>query len=661
MSTSNSTCNTLTTDYQPARMFYLTAAEYQQGLGSADAPLHPHREIMPSPLLNINLETFYSNESLIGYTYNVTLNGVVATRQTREDTNPTMGFGAVVGSLARFQQIFHEVGNGGVLVVCKNQLTPTQGLDEAMMFRGGRIKSLDISPGSNQMVFTSEYAVEIEFNDASLCGCNYSTNFGCHNAMFALKKHTNLVNYGEHDQASSNSSTGNGDTDCDYTCGGTDNGADETFRIKQFSDGFNIDFQDGAYDYGEASSTLRLHNKNYNVTYTVSATGQHYYDCDGNLFPAWKQAKSFCQDRFLDQITAFYNNQAMHYNGEEESHCGSTEDNGTIHQQTSPSIHDTNQTHFNIYDEKVTLTPSEADGTFSINYSATIKEHETDNVLSHPHTNHNFTFTPTANSEHNKLPGRGLTINGTIQGYTGQKGSIVWPNSEGFTIPASGDKSMVIMKKGQHTHNRYERAKNHFTQMYSLSTGHVINGDLCNYLNQFVEETCTHTLPGCPPPELPCPQKICTAKPNSFQATHNVNAGSIDYSIEFTPEEFDNGRCNIQISTEESVPLVAEFTIPGYGVYFQPLGGCTPKRWNITAEGTLSYTDESEICPDDDQNNFDVCGTLPGQCTNWTPPTAGGYLKTAESRNYNPTDRSFSYNASYVCTNCPPGYGDCSS
>jgi len=629
-------CNTWSTDAHPARMFYVKWEEYDQLVGTRGDSLPDNlkrREIIPSPTLNINLETFYANESIIGYTYNLTLNGYVASRQTREQ-EILYGFGGVVGSIARHQELIDEVGNGGILVVMQN--TPiTSSLYPAMVFKGGRIKGWDISPGDNQMVFWSEYTLEMEFNDANMYGCNFESEYGCSNVMFADENHDKLVDFGQNPP--------------------------QGYRIKEFQDGFTFEFQDEIHNFGRINQALEVRNKNYNVTYNVSAKGQHFYDENGELFPAWKQAKAFCQDRLVKQINAYYNNMALHYNESENSFCGNQEDNNQIHNRVSPSIH-TMVGPYNIYNEKITIAPSESDGTCSINYTAVLKEVETGGSgLSDPYTIHTVTYSPQNAEEHNKDIGSGLTISGNIQGLTGDIGSIIYPNADGFRIPDSPN-TMSIASAQQNNQSQYERALAHFKKIYNIHNGKVVDGDYCTYLSQFIEESCTHTLPGCPPPELPCeyPQ-ICRAIPNTYSSSHNVNAGNIDYTMEWTPNEFDTGRCNITISTEEPVPITAEFTIPGYGVYYQPLGGMTPLRWTINAEGNMREEDQDGnkiLCPDDTVDAYAVCVSPEIGCENLRPPPENGdYLLVSKQKTYNPTDGSFSYSATYVCTPCPPGYG----
>jgi hypothetical protein len=174
----------------------------------------------------LSIETFYANESIIGYTYNITLTGYAASKQDRnQDHIPSIGY--VVGSIAKIQNIFDNVGNGGKLIVT----TPGTGAP-MMIFKGGKIKSINFAPSNNQWVKYSEYTIELEFNDVELFGCNHSTAKGCDSSLFdaggnseatgLLTVQSQLVDHG------ANSPVG--------------------YKIKSFSDKFTMDLQDEIYD-----------------------------------------------------------------------------------------------------------------------------------------------------------------------------------------------------------------------------------------------------------------------------------------------------------------------------------------------------------------------------------------------------------------------------
>lgn len=617
-------CDRITTSDDPARMFYVSMKDPSVW-----------GELVPSPNISFTLENYYSNESIIGYTYNVTLTGYASSRQDRDGS-----YGAhinlVVGSIAKIEDLFNKVGNGGKLIINKPGTTnssPESG-DRLMEFTGGRIKSINFPPSENRWINYSEYTIELEFNEANFFGCNYSHVKNCSTTMYdgvtttesAIDTIQNkLVDLG----ASS----------------------PEGYKIKSFNDQWNVNLQDEIYDWALVDGSLEVNNKRYTVEYTVSAVGQHYWDNNGNLFPAWKQAKAFCQDRLVKQINALYTNMAMHYAGPEDQFCGSAEDLTQIHNRTSPSIHTTIGP-MNIFEEKITFNLSEADGSFSVTYSSLVKKAK-ETCITSADTTHNITITRGGSHTcgQNKMA-KTVTLSGTIQGllrYSNQ-GSIIWPNAEGFRIPDTPGQLVFLPPKSDVKY-KWSKAKDLLDRFLSECDGKIVCGALCDIVlkcmsapdNDECKELCA---PSCP-------------RPSNFSITHNYNAGTIDYNVEYNYDTNDQNsrRCNVTISTEEPVPLTAEFTIPGRGIYYQPLGGCTPRKWTINAEGVIESYDDVDC--NSLTELMQVCGELPMGCANFIPP-GNGYLLLSKQRTFNPLDGSFSYTATYACTICPGTNTECS-
>jgi hypothetical protein len=211
---------------------------------------------------------------------------------------------------------------------------------------------------------------------------------------------------------------------------------------------------------------------------------------------------------------------------------------------------------------------------------------------------------------------------------------------------------MAFLPPKSDTKHKWSKAKELLDRFLDESTGKIIDTKLAEVVTKHFEIDCFNRFPG---QECADDSVVFTdLLPNSFSVTHNYASGSIDYSVEFNPES--RSRCNITISTEEPVPITAEFTIPGRGIYYQPLGGCTPKKWTINVEGTTG-------CPIDcnigSGNINSICSDLPIGCTEFVPnDSVGTYLLQSKQKTHNPIDGSFSYNATYVCTNCS-GQGSC--
>jgi hypothetical protein len=610
-------CDRITTNDDPARMFYYSMSD--ESIGG---------EIIPSPNISVSLENYYSNESIIGYTYNVTLTGYAASRQDREGS-----YGAhirnVVGSIARLQDLFNRVGNGGKLIV----YSPGSTTDILMEFTGSRIKNISFPPSENRWINYSEYTIELEFNEANFFGCNYTYVKNCNTTMF-----------------DGNATTGGGINTIQNKLVDFGSSSPTGYKIKSFNDSWNMSLQDEIYDWALVDGSLEVNNKRYNIEYSVSAVGQHYWDSSGNLFPAWKQAKAFCQDRLVKQINAVYNNMAMHYSGPEDSFCGSAEDLTKIHDTKSPTIHNTIGP-MNIFDEKITFNLSEAEGSFNISYSALVKKAK-ETCITSADTTHNISITRGGSHTcgQNKMA-KTVSLSGSIQGLlrSTNQGSIIWPNSEGFRIPDSPG-SIVFLPSKNDVKHKWSKAKQLLDRFLNECDGKIVCAELCDIVlkcmsspdDQDCREICA---PSCP-------------RPSNFSITHNYNAGTIDYNVEYNYDtnDQDSRRCNITISTEEPVPLTAEFTIPGKGIYYQPLGGCTPRKWTINAEGVIDSYDEVDC--NSLAELMQVCGQLPTGCLNFIPP-GNGFLLLSKQKTFNPLDGSFSYNATYACTQCPGTNTEC--
>jgi hypothetical protein len=494
-----------------------------------------------------------------------------------------------------------------------------------MKFRGGRIKSVNYPPNDNQWVNYSEYTIEIEFNEAEFFGCDTSHEKSCSNVLFNASSHPNGINTVQEHLV---------DT--------------KKFKIKAFNDTWNINLGDEIYDWGKVNGSLEINNKRYTIQYSISATGQHYWDDAGNLFPAWKQAKAFCQDRLVKQINALYNNMAMHYDGPELEPCGSAEDLTKIHKRTQPSIHTTIGPMF-IFNETITFDVGEAEGTFTANYSSVVKKAKETCVTS-ADTIHNLSITYGGSNTCGKTKmDKVASLSGTIEGLVRDttNGSIIWPNSEGFRIPDTPGQIVFLPPQADKTF-KWKNAKILLDRFLDECDGRIICAELCSAVTKCLsdpdQEQCKDICaPSCP-------------RPSNFSVTHNYAAGTIDYSVDLNYDNDDIGgnRCNVVITTEEPVPLKAEFTIPGRGIYYQPLGGCTPKKWSIAVDGRLTgYTDNQFDCDPTTGDLINVCGCLPKGCTKYIP-SGQGFLLESKQQTFNPIDGSFSYNATYICTICPP-------
>lgn len=444
-------CGSNNRNEDAARTFYLPAGVLEPSPNETPRSEWLAFELIPAPLINVTMEHFYAGESVIGYTYNVTLTGYAAHKQSRKEDNGA-SIDWVVTSIAKLQNILDGAGNGGNLIV----MSPNLEKGPLMRFKGGRIKSINYPPNDNQWVNYSEYTLEIEFNDADFFGCDTSHLKGCDTVFHDGSSHPNGVDTVQ-------------DKLVDL----------KKFKLKSFSDQWNVNLGDEIYDWALVDGGLEVNNKQYSIQYTINATGQHYWDENGKLFPAWKQAKAFCQDRLVKQINALYDNIAMHYAGPELEFCGSGEDLKTIHQRTSPTIHNTIGP-MHIFNENISFDVSEGDGTFSVTYSSIVKKAK-ETCITSADTRHNISITRGGSHTCGQTKmAKTVTLSGTIEGlvrYT-TEGSIIWPNAEGFRIPDTPGQ-ITFLPSTSDVKYKWQEAKKLLDRFLDECDGKITCGELC--------------------------------------------------------------------------------------------------------------------------------------------------------------------------------------
>jgi len=221
----------------------------------------------------------YSNDIIIGYTYNINLTGVITALDMRDgNDNGTghYGTGAVADHIHIVRKILSQ--NGNMLQIVNAE-------DDSIIFRakGGILRSLSFSESDNNWYHYAKYEASIEFSTVDFAGSTED----CSDIF---------IN-------SSSYSSDSGTVDISQ------------FKIKSFQDSWNFTF-DETESYirnqiTDLNQTLAINNNSFNIEYSISATGKHHYIDDGankKLLPAWEQAKNFVQYRLYNQVTNLINN-----------------------------------------------------------------------------------------------------------------------------------------------------------------------------------------------------------------------------------------------------------------------------------------------------------------------------------------------------------------
>ena len=250
----------------------------------------PAHRIAPAPQILISPEIYYANDSVIGYTYAVTLNGYAnSLRKDLDSGSVDYGLAPTVDHIGHIREVFNT--NGGNLYI-KN------GSQELLVAKGATVQKLEFKESDNRWVNYSPFTITIEFNEIDLKGCNQACAIGCSSSIFHQINNAKIT---------------------------SDNLVDiKTYKLKEFKDKWTFTIDDKIYE-----SFNNVYNNILKVDYTVSATGKNFYQND-NLVPAWQQARLFVQDRLYKQVKSLINGQ-LQINKDSNSACDATKDISQIY------------------------------------------------------------------------------------------------------------------------------------------------------------------------------------------------------------------------------------------------------------------------------------------------------------------------------------------
>lgn len=588
-------------DPQPTEVKYNPTVKVYYGSISED------NRLVPAPNIAINHELIFANDIVIGYTPVLTLTGYCTSLDLRYPVDEKVyGFNDTVEAIGRLRDIIN--GNGKNLTVVDSD----DGDDFVLRAIGGTIRSFTIQESDNIWNNYAPYTIEIEFNEMWFGSCyGGALSKPCGEFYDGLVDTPELVDM-------------------------------KKYRIKSFNDSFSIDLQpdeanenQGSLPCGNEDST-NTNNPNFSISYKISAVGKHYFNEDGNLMPAWEQAKRFVQFKINEQMRNRLRNSTF------MERTGDTEPKNLANLYSVAAsglglLSDIDfSLEFKIFNETIQCEASEAEGSFSATYSAQAKravDSETNDVQ------HSFSKTISV-SDDGAQKNVTITLDGTIQGLvetglTSSSGTIeLLDNGSMFLFGGSGEQSA------------YQKALAAFNEIGG------IDGLNCDFvqcvgidfesLDLNIEDfgECVE------PPDC--------AEPQSFSVTHNYTEGSINYNAVFTTQSLCNSientdYTNINISVEDSVDVIAEFIIPGRaaGPIIQKIGAKTPRKTTINIEGAsqnLSICCAQDIASPTGSFGCDI--PLPSG----VPPEEIPGLKLIEnSLNINPLDGSFNLSRTYIC------------
>lgn len=553
-----------------------------------------NNRLVPAPKITISPEYYYANNIIIGYTYNININGFATSIDLRTyDGTTEPAFQNVLESIKTTKNIFNN--NGGTLLITNDSDNP--------VFRASGIivRSLEFNESDNKWFNYAPYSIELEANEIEFSNCSDIVSpIGCDLIPSGISISPDFIDL-------------------------------KKYRVKSFDDNWSFDFNENIYNSYNFSSA-NFNNEYFNVTYTINAVGKHYF-VDGKLLTAWEQAKNFCQYRLYNQINNLINN-ALPI---------SSDNNGCSGIASLTNIFSTGPTHllsglengeYSIFNETINCDTSEAEGSFSLTYNAILKRTQSEKTnFIDTNTIHTFNVTKNITDDGRKTKNTAIIVQGEIQGLI--KGGLI-KSSGLLQLPQYGQ----ILLSNDSGVSRYDNAlsgynlianktqlKDNFAALLNITNAELGVSGIC------IDPT------GIPPR-------------NSYSVTHEYNNGIISYNTGYDTETAgqQNNKTynNISITVQDSAPQIAEFIIPGRsgGPIIQNIGCNTPKKITINIDGSLSAGSGITCCPDLDS-------ILESGCTYGInipdiPGTGIGNAVITENRQNYSTDGSYSLTRAYT-------------
>lgn len=550
-----------------------------------DGGPNENNRLVPAPKISIDQEPLYANDTVIGYTPQITINGYCTSLDLRNiSPNTVYDFNDTVSAIQKFKNIVNT--NGGTFLVTDNN---GQILLKAT---GGTIRTFSINDTDNRWVNYAQYNIEIEFNELWLGDCSGIVEKSCGLIFDGLTDSPQLLDM-------------------------------KKYRIKSFNDSFSVDLSEDTMYNSFNLPGINMNNQHLKITYTVKATGKHYFSNDFKLMPAWEQAKRFVQNKLIEQIK---NRLTQTFMKRATDGCAVLGSLASLYSAGSPAFIDGLTTaNFGFYNETISYEPSETEGTFSATYNAIVKRKNgfTNNAVLH-------TLSKVIGvSDDGSKRTTTITINGNIQGLI--EGGLLKSSNNILSLPNTG--SILSYQDGA-TASKYSQALSAFN---SIATKEDLNPTIKNALG------ITHQALGVTGSCL-----SGSPKPASHSISHRYTEGSISYDTSYNTDVacMGNTFTNISVGVEDPVDVVAEFIIPGRakGPIIQKIGSKTPRKITLNIDGTVDKTCCYTL---NDDAYAAICAGL--ALPSGVPVAAMANMKlTQDQFVYNPIDGSYSISRAYT-------------
>lgn len=601
---------------------------------------YDERRIVPAPTITINKEFIYSNDAIIGYTYVFNLQGYASSINTKlNTTNSTLQ--NTIKSLEDIQTTLHRNGKY-FRVTC-----PDSGTDLIRAY-GGQLRSFDVQETENKWVQYAQYSAQIEFSQVLFNGTNVEIA-------------------------------------SDSTTGTNNNTTFDLLKLKSYNDNWNFTIsEEDMYRFYTSENMMEDYTQ-IQVEYTVNATGKHFYlDQTNQTIPAWVAAKNFVQEKMYDQLSLFYNSSPLGYFTFPNTNYDSNESSGPLlnnaHSYNAgvsafPILGQGLPSWYRIFNEKISCSTSETEGSFSATYSCTLRfTNYADNggEYTMDYATHTFDVSYEKNRSFDAST-TNITVNGTVTGMLRTNILATAVDGQVFRLPSNG----VFLASAIDIGNKYYNALVSFNNQLANADHSDLKDDFktrlyINYATLFPETTSN-----------PCGGNLAErlAEPKSFTVTHNYNEGSITYNAEYDNERScaaERGFQTLTITEEDPVPIIAEFIIPGRenGPVIQNLNTYSHKKVTLEFSGTTRKGCDTGTPWAPGFSGSNLCDTasyvhIPDkvelmltQTENAASCSLHTMLATSHNINYNPVNGDYSVSKSYtICPynpDAPPPPGGCS-
>lgn len=513
-------------EYNPkVRMFYGT-------IGSSDS------RITPAPVFSLSTELEYSNDTIIGYKYVITLNGQITAIDLADGSSAgEFGIGSIIDHAYRIRKLLSQ--NGNILTV-----TDDYDAERPMLkAKGGILRSFDVSDSPNNWTHYANYNATIEFQSIDFIGASWKshTTEDCSSVFLSDATHTK-DNPGILDVSK--------------------------YKIKSFEDSWSFNFNDNETYERSNIGSFDIDNRGFTIEYSINATGKNAYvytdedTSEVTIVPGWEQAKNFVQYRLYNQVHGLINGVLNNNKGEPCSPSGSL---SSLTEPSSPGIFNGFDALYSIFNETVNCDISEADGTYSVSYSAIVKKNST-NIVSTTNTKHRISRSiKTDNNNGSKVTN--ITVNGSIEGLI--PGGLIRGSKPLIRLP---DKGSFFIHNGD-INNLKNLSNTKYSNARSLLNTVIVPGAISLDLELSLKSAL----------------EISYTDPISINLTHDHINGTINYNIEYSSNrECGQQQTTTTVQTDASVPVVARFDIPnsGSGPFYQSLGTITAQKVTLTVQGS---------------------------------------------------------------------------